>query len=128
MKIDRGAKVMLDTNVLVEATDQGRALHAHAQRVIREAWAAGWDLFVSTQTVREYLVVTTRPPEKNGLGLPLRQALENVASFRSRTAVLAESIRAGEILLELAARHEVTDLRVHGLQIYFTRFRILTKQ
>ena len=31
MKIERGTKVLVDTNVLLEATDEGRRFHVQAQ-------------------------------------------------------------------------------------------------
>lgn len=41
MRIEPGSKVLLDTNVLLEATDQGRAHHEAATEVISRG--ADWD-------------------------------------------------------------------------------------
>jgi predicted nucleic acid-binding protein len=64
MKIERGTKVQVDTNVLLEATDEGRKLHRHALSVFSNAAEAGVDLFVATQVIREYLVVATRRQQR----------------------------------------------------------------
>ena len=120
MKIDVGSKVMLDTNVLIEATDQNRVFHTIASDLFRNAWNAGVSLFISTQSLREYLVVATRPVEKNGLGLSLNKSLFNVQTFRNHTSLLPESVRASEVLLELAEHHRISGLRLHDLQILAT--------
>ena len=60
MKIERGAKILVDTNVLLEATDQGRRMHTKALTVFQGAREKGVDLFLCTQSVREYLVVGAR--------------------------------------------------------------------
>ena len=46
MKIERGIKLLLDTNVLLEATDEGRPLHAKAMALFQNAPVNGVDLFI----------------------------------------------------------------------------------
>ena len=120
MRIERATKVLVDTNVLLEATDEGRPLHDPAVAVFRNARAAGIDLFICTQTVREYLVVATRPPANNGLGMEIKTALENVAKFVTRASILPETLRAGELFLEWAGKFRITGKRLHDLQILAT--------
>jgi predicted nucleic acid-binding protein len=67
-------RVMLDTNVLLAATNESRAEHRDALKVLNE-WAAGHiDLCTSGQVLREYLSVATRSAEQNGLGWPTLNA------------------------------------------------------
>lgn len=120
MKIERATKVLVDTHVLLEATDEGRPLHDQAVAVFLSARAAGIDLFICTQTVREYLVVATRPTANNGLGMGIKAALENVAKFVTRASILPETLRAGELFLEWAAKFRITGKRLHDLQILAT--------
>ncbi len=120
MKIERGTKILVDTNVLLEATDEGRQLHLQALAVFQKAPELGVDLFLCTQVVREYLVVATRPLENNGLGMSTAGALENIRRFRSRAALLGESPRAGELFLEWTGKYGYHGKRLHDLQILAT--------
>jgi predicted nucleic acid-binding protein len=109
--------VLVDTNVLLEATDEGRKLHRHALSVFSNAAEAGVDLFVATQVIREYLVVATRPLANNGLGMRTVSALNNIAQFRRKASLIAETNQASELFLKWAARFEICGKRLHDLQL-----------
>ena len=68
--------VLLDTNVLLSATDPRRPLHRAALAVLNDWPNQGFVLAVSSQILREYLVVATRPVEVNGLGLGTEDAFQ----------------------------------------------------
>jgi predicted nucleic acid-binding protein len=123
MKIERGSKLLLDTNILLEATDEGRNKHHQAVQLFQEAHAMGIDLFLATQNLREYLVVATRPVANNGLGMTITDALENIAQFRSRTSLIAESISAAECFLRWANQYQFHGKKLHDLQLLATAFR-----
>jgi predicted nucleic acid-binding protein len=82
----RPDRVMLDTNVLLAETDEGRAEH-HDALTIMNQWAAGDTILcMSGQILRGYLAVATRPTEHNGLGLKPADAVSNVRAIRERIA------------------------------------------
>lgn len=113
-------RVMLDTNVLLAATDEGRAEHRDALTVVN-GWAAGHsDLCTSGQILREYLAVATRPAEKNGLGLNVLDALGNVRAIRKRTTLLPEDSRVADRLLGLLADVECRGRQVHDANLVAT--------
>jgi len=113
-------RVMLDTNVLLAATDEGRAEHSDALTVVND-WAAGHtDLCTSGQILREYLAVATRPAEKSGLGLNLADALGNVRAIRERTTLLAEDSKVADRLLALLADVECRGKQVHDANLVAT--------
>jgi predicted nucleic acid-binding protein len=113
-------RVMLDTNVLLAATDEGRAEHRDALTVVND-WAAGHiDLCTSGQILREYLAVATRPAEKNGLGLNLPDALGNVRAIRGRTTLLTENAKVADRLLGLLADIECRGRQVHDANLVAT--------
>ncbi len=120
MKMTPGKKFLVDTNVLLEATDAGRPLHDRAIELFRVAPARGADLLLATQNLREYLVVATRPVANNGLEMPMPDALENLCRFRRRAAVVGESLPASERFLRWAAQFELSGKRLHDLQILAT--------
>ena len=95
------SRVMLDTNVLLAATDEGRAEHDDALRILNDWPGGATTLYTSVQILREYLAVATRPAGKNGLGLKLAEALGNARAIRERTTLLAEDARVADRLLGL---------------------------
>jgi predicted nucleic acid-binding protein len=108
MRIEPGEKVCLDTNVLLDTTDEGRMFHSKAQSVFAFLPANGVELFLPTQVVREYLVVATRPEKNNGLGLAIEDAVENVRQFRKRATVIPESVLSSRNLLVWSVRFQTS--------------------
>ena len=110
---------MLDTNVLVSSTASRRTLHGVAQSVVR--WASsGGRTCVSGQILREYLVVATRPPASNGLGLAPVDATANVSAFRSVMRCLDENDEVQEKLAELVQAQECRGVVIHDANIVAT--------
>jgi predicted nucleic acid-binding protein len=113
-------RVMLDTNVLLAATDEGRAEHRDALTVVNDWAARRTDLCTSGQILREYLAVATRPAGENGLGLSLPEALGNVRAIRERTTLLAEDAKVADRLLGLLADVECRGKQVHDANLVAT--------
>jgi predicted nucleic acid-binding protein len=113
-------RVMLDTNVLLAATDEGRSEHRDALKVLNGWAAAHTDLCTSGQVLREYLAVATRPRQQNGLGLSLPDALGNVRAIRGRTTLLAEDSKVADRLLGLLADVECRGKQVHDANLVAT--------
>lgn len=113
-------RVMLDTNVLIAATDEGRAEHRDALIVVNEWASRPTELCTSGQILREYLTVATRPAEKNGLGLNRSDALGNVHAIRGRTTLLAEDAKVADRLLSLLADVDCRGKQVHDANVVAT--------
>jgi len=109
----RPDRAMLDTNVLLAATDEGRPEHKQALMIINEWPGRGTVLYTSGQIMREYLAVATRPASRNGLGLQQADALRNVRALRERTSLLAEDSKVADRLLAL-----LEDIACGGKQIH----------
>ncbi len=116
----RGERVFLDTNVLLEATDEGRRHHEKASSLFNRWPNNGIELCVSGQVLREYLVVATRALKHNGLGLAVGDALHNVRQFRSLTTHCPETMQVSSRLLELTSSENATGKRIHDLNIAAT--------
>lgn len=115
-----GETFFLDTNILISATDPSREYHSRSLELFRTIPAQGGHLAGSGQTLREYLVVATRPLERNGLGLSPAQALENVEQFRRHLQVFSEDERVEQNLLALVRRYELSGKRIHDANIVAT--------
>jgi predicted nucleic acid-binding protein len=109
--------LLVDTNVLLEATDEKRRHHATARRLIE----GHPRLVLSAQIVREYLVVATRPVgAANGLGLSPSDALDNIRAFRERVRLLREERPVLPILLRLVAESRCSGKRIHDAHVVAT--------
>lgn len=111
---DLPALIVVDTTVLLAATDESRAVHATATRFLdhdarRHA--------VTPQIVREYLAVATRPLDANGLGLAGAAACANVDMLLQDMTLLPEDVTSVRHLKELMAHGSVTGKQVHDATI-----------
>jgi predicted nucleic acid-binding protein len=113
-------RVMLDTNVLLAATDEGRAEHGRALAVVNDWPGQGTTLYASGQILREYLAVATRPADRNGLGLSQADALTNVRAFRGRVSLLAEDGKVADRLLSLLDGIPAAGKQVHDANVVAT--------
>jgi len=111
---------MLDTNILLTATNESRAGHEQALDVINGWPARGTTLYTSGQIIREYLSVATRPAALNGLGLTVPDALDNARAFRSRMLFLAEDAKVADRLAELLEESKSSGKQVHDANVVAT--------
>lgn len=120
-------RALLDTNVLVDATDLKRPRHQAVMTLLEQES----HLVISAQVAREYLVVATRPARANGLGLSLVQALANLGEYRRVARMLPEEKPLLPALLKLLQAvpaegwllhdaHLVATMQVHGVKTLIT--------
>ncbi|MEZ5332558.1 MAG: type II toxin-antitoxin system VapC family toxin [Thermoanaerobaculia bacterium] len=112
-----GGSVLVDTNVLLAATTPSRTLHRIARSVLDEWPIRGARLCTCGQVLREYLVVSTRPIEVNGLGLSAELALENVRELGDRMLFLAEDHQVARRLRALVAKHDLHGKSIHDANL-----------
>ncbi|GMR24528.1 MAG: type II toxin-antitoxin system VapC family toxin [Acidobacteriota bacterium] len=112
--------VLIDTNVLLAATEPSRAEHVAATRVLNDWPQCGVRLCTSGQILREYLVVATRPAEVNGLALDRVHACENVAAMLARMRFLEETHTVFARLQTLLAGIDCCGKQVHDANVVAT--------
>ena len=111
---------MLDANVILSATDEGRAEHSQAMLIFNDWAGRGTTLYASGQIMREYLAVATRPADKNGLGLKQTDALANVRAFCTRTSLLIEDSKVADCLLGLLDEIPCSGKQIHDANVVAT--------
>ena len=104
--------ILLDTNVLVDATNAARPRHSRALSFLGRP-----HLVICAQVIREYLVVATRPAELNGLGMDLRSAMANMQQFRRIAPLLAEEKPLLPRLLDLLSTVPCRGKQVHDASL-----------
>lgn len=113
-------RAVIDTNVLLAATDEGREDHDDAIGSLNAWPGLGLVLYTSGQILREYLAVATRPVVHNGLGMARPAAVANVRGLRTRLHLLAEDEKVADRLLELLDAVECTGKQVHDANVVAT--------
>lgn len=113
-------RVVLDTNVLLAATDEARADHHGAVMALNVWPASGVALYTSGQILREYLAVATRLVDHNGLGLERSAAVANVRALRQRLRLLAEDGKVADRLLQVLDAVDCTGKQVHDANVVAT--------
>ena len=111
---------LIDTNVLLTATDESRQWHREAQRLLAESRRHGLHLAASGQVLRECLVVATRPVNVNGLGLGVRDAAANVNEFLRCIHRYGETEEVARRLRELCLSRNLRGKRLHDANIVAT--------
>ncbi|MFT3872249.1 MAG: PIN domain-containing protein [Nocardioides sp.] len=106
--------VVVDTNVLLAATDRSRAAHDAATGFLNND---GRRLALTPQIIREYVAVTTRPVEASGFGLPGKDAVANVQQFLDDMVLLPENISTTRRLLALVGERAVTGKQIHDANV-----------
>ncbi|HQF02905.1 MAG TPA: PIN domain-containing protein [Phycicoccus sp.] len=111
---DQRPLVIVDTNVLLAATDASRGSHVAATEFLR---LDPRSVALTPQIVREYLVVATRPPEVNGLGLSPARAAANVEEFLGIATLLREGMASTSRLLTFMADGLSSGKQVHDANV-----------
>ena len=119
----RGDIAFLDTNILLAMTDLGRPSHAAAVSAFEGLYDQGVHPAINGQVAREYLVVATRPVDRNGLGMTTADALDNLETFRARTIFLEETEDVADELAALLRARSIAGKRIHDANILATMRR-----
>jgi len=107
---------VVDTNVLVYSTVAGNPWHQQARQWLSEMQSAGVRLCVTTQILREYVVVLTRGAVFEN-SFEVDQVLTQVEALLPSFTVLDEPAEAADLLRGLVRRHRVRGKRVHDANI-----------
>lgn len=107
---------VVDTNVLVYSTVSGNPWHTQAREWLASLQNKGQDLCVTTQILREYMVVLTRGNvfEKS---FSVDQVLTQIQVLLSGLTVLDESLPVSELLRTLVHRYQVRGKKKHDANV-----------
>lgn len=114
MSADARALVVVDTNVLLAATDTSRASHPAALDFLNLDERR---LALTPQIVREYLAVSTRPLDVNGLGLSGAAAVANLGELLGDMVMLSEDGSTSRALFDLIVADSAAGKQVHDANV-----------
>jgi predicted nucleic acid-binding protein len=107
---------MVDTNVLVYSTVSGNPWHKESRQWLAMLQSRRCSLCITTQILREYLVVLTRGTvfEKS---FSVDQVLAQIQALLPSFIILDEPLVASELLRTLVQRHQVRGKNIHDANI-----------
>jgi predicted nucleic acid-binding protein len=111
--------VFVDTNALVYVSRPTAPAHAVARAALARLEAEGGPLWISTQVIREYLAVVTRP-QATSPPLSMTAAIADIRRFRASFEVAEDTPATLDRLLELLAEHPGGGKQVHDANIVAT--------
>src|SRR4051812_40972347 len=114
-----GAKVFLDTNVLLRATIDGVQLHQEALALVEAQRDDGKELWISRQVIREYMVFITRP-QAFFTPMSIEEVEERVKRIQSIFQVADETAAVTAQLLRLIKQYPTGGKQIHDANIVAT--------
>ncbi|MBI3966858.1 MAG: type II toxin-antitoxin system VapC family toxin [Chloroflexi bacterium] len=111
--------LFVDTNILVYANSASSQWHAPAQQALESAAAAGVELWISRQTLREYLAVVTRQ-QYFPSPLPVADAIARVQYFETIFQIAEDGPAVMARLLLLLQQVAVGGRQIHDANIVAT--------
>lgn len=108
--------VFIDTNILVYSHLTLSPFHGAAVGRLRDLLAAGAELWISRQTLREYLSAMTKPGALTG-SIPMRSLIADVRSFAAAFHMAEDYSVVTDNLLLLLDAVQVGGKQIHDANI-----------
>lgn len=113
------AKAFVDTGVLLRAIHTTIPLHREADALIKRVQKQGYELWISRQVIREYLVQVTRPQAYQDL-VPLDEVLAHLRTMQSLFQVADDTAEVTAQLVALLQAFPTGGKQVHDANIVAT--------
>ena len=109
-------RCVVDTNVLIYSSVASCPHHQEARQWLAALYEQGVELCITTQILREYLVVLTHSSVFEQR-FTVEQALEELKAILQTVTVLSESTASAECLLDLVRRYRVRGKQIHDANV-----------
>jgi predicted nucleic acid-binding protein len=109
--------LLLDTNVLLRASDPGSPLYALATEAVALLLAAGEQIQITAQNLIEFWAVATRPESVNGLGWSAQQTRDEISRLLGQFPLLEDSPAIFSEWPNLVSSHAVEGKATHDARL-----------
>lgn len=110
-------KYLLDTNILLRASDRASSHYDLAVNSVASLIAQGHECIITSQVLIEFWVVATRPIEVNGLGWSTERTEAKINQLISQFTVVEETEAILPCWLELVTRYQIKGKRTHDARL-----------
>lgn len=109
--------ILVDTNILLRILRQDDPQHQLIGKALEELEYQGAELCFSLQNVAEFWNVCTRPLDRNGFGLSIAEANQQVETIERAMTLLPDTARVYPIWRQLVTAHNVCGTQVHDARL-----------
>lgn len=108
---------LLDTNILLRASDPNSAQHYLANHAVYKLLSQGDQCLLTSQILIEFWVVCTRPVEVNGFGWTTERSKVQINQFLSQFNLLSEASNSFSYWFEMVTKYDIKGKRTHDIKI-----------
>ena len=110
-------KYLLDTNILLRASDRNSPRYNLAVNSVASLIARGDECVITLQVLIEFWVVATRPIDVNGLGWNVEQTNFKINRLINQFALVEETEAIFSQWLDLVTRYQIKGKRTHDARL-----------
>ena len=114
-----GAKVFLDTNILLRMILTQMNQHAEVDALVKRTISEGAELWISGQVIREFIVQATHP-RTLAEPLTIEQVVHEIEAMKPLFQIADETAGVRDKLLELLQQYPTQGKQVHDANIVAT--------
>jgi predicted nucleic acid-binding protein len=108
---------LVDTNLLLRSAQAGHPQQEEALQAIAALLRRGEQVLITPQNLVEFWAVSTRPVDRNGLGLTIEAAAAELARLQAYFPVLPETPALIAEWQQLVVTHRVIGLKVYDARL-----------
>ena len=110
-------KYLLDTNILLRASDRSSSRYDLAVNSVASLIAQGHECIITPQILIEFWVVATRPTEVNGLGWSIERTEKKIDRLIRQSTLVEETKAIFSLWLDLVTRYQIKGKRTHDARL-----------
>lgn len=114
-----GAKVFLDTNILLRMILTQMNQHAEVDALVKRTISEGAELWISGQVIREFIVQATHP-RTLAEPLTIEQVVREIEAMKPLFQIADETAGVRDKLLELLQQYPTQGKQIHDANIVAT--------
>ena len=109
--------IVVDSNILLRLAEPKHRMHPETRDSTAVLLRGGHELCIFPQSIYEFWVVTTRPQDKNGLGMEPSEAAVELNRFLVTFDLLADTSAVFPEWVSLVGTHKVKGKPAHDARI-----------
>ena len=106
-----------DTNIILRLVSKNDPLHQVVSQAVERLEQSGEELVIIPQILVEFWTVATRPKDVNGLGMPTREAENELEKLQKLFTVLPENEKIFDEWKRLIVKYKVSGKTTHDARI-----------
>jgi len=107
----------IDTNILLRLMTTRQAQFPEIRLAVDHLLTIDQDIYCAPQNLAEFWNVSTRPADKNGLGLTIPEVRRELDRIERFLTILPETLEVFAEWKRLVTAHEVRGLQVHDARL-----------